>query len=157
MKEQFRPQAEAIFADAEVKIMCEGQPHLGAPLGTIGYTCITKFISEKVAQWSQELTILSAIAMTQPHDAFSAYTHGLYGKWSYLTRTVPSISHHLEPLDNLVRIQLVPHLTVHPLPGDLEMNLMSLPGRFGSLGIAMPSLQSNDFNASLKVTAPYEK
>ena len=103
MKEQFRSQAEAIFIDTEVKIKCGGRPHLGAPLETAGY--VSKFISEKVAQWSQKLTILSAIAMTQPHATFSAYVHGLYGKWSYVTQTLPLISHHLEPLDKFSKYE----------------------------------------------------
>ena len=33
VKEEFKSQAEAAFADTAVKIMCEGRPHLGAPWG----------------------------------------------------------------------------------------------------------------------------
>ena len=93
--------------------------------------------------------------MAQPHAMFSAYVHGRYDKWSYLTQKEPLISHHLEPLDKFVRTQLVTKLMAHPPPSDLEINLISLPARVGSLGIAMPSVQSIDnFNASLKVAAP---
>ena len=37
--------------------------------------------------------ILSDIAKSQPHAAFSALTHGLLNKWTYLSRVVPDISH----------------------------------------------------------------
>ena len=82
VKEEFNSQAEAAFADTEVKITCEGRPHLGVPLGTPEY--ISKYVSQKVCQWSHELTLLCAITTTQPHVAFAAYTHGLYGRWSNL-------------------------------------------------------------------------
>ena len=94
VKEKFKPQAEAAFADTAVRITCERWPHLGAPLGTADY--IEKFVSEKILQWSQELTLLYAITVTQPHAAFAAYTHGMYSKWSNLTRTVPEIGQQLE-------------------------------------------------------------
>ena len=153
VKEEFKSQAEAAFADTAVKIMCEGRPHLGAPLGSADY--IHKYVSEKVLQWSQELTLLSAIATTQPHAAFAAYSHGLYSKWSYLTRTVPEIGQQPKQLDVIVRQQLVPNLTSRPPPSDLEMNLLSLPARLGGIGVTLPSTNSSDnFKASLQVTAP---
>ena len=42
VKEKFKPQTEATFADTAVRITCEGRPHLGAPLGTADY--IVKFV-----------------------------------------------------------------------------------------------------------------
>ena len=90
---------------------------------------------------------------------YPVYTRGRHGVTNtYLTQRVPSISHHLEPLDKLVRTQLVTQLMALPPQSDLEMNLMSLPARPNGLGFAMPLLQSSDtFNASLKVTAPLQK
>ena len=116
---------------------------------------IHKYVSEKVLQWSQELTLLSAIATTQPHAAFAAYSHGLYSKWSYLTRTVPEIGQQLKQLDVIVRQQFVPNLTSRPPPSDLETNLLSLPAKLGGIGVTLPSTNSSDnFKASLEVTAP---
>ena len=71
---------EEIFAGTGVNITCEGRPYLGSPLGT------EDFVNEnKVEVWSSELTLLSSIALGQPHAAF-AYTHGLQSKWSFLSR-----------------------------------------------------------------------
>ena len=32
--------------------------------------------------------VLSDVAKSQPHAAFAALTHGLMGKWNFLSRTV---------------------------------------------------------------------
>lgn len=153
IKEEFRSEADAIFGDTQVKITCEGHPHLGAPLGSPEY--VSKYVREKIQEWSKELKLLSAIATTQPHAAFAAYTHGLAGKWSYLTRTVPSISDHLKVLDDILRSDFIPNLTGRPPPNDVDRKLMALPARLGGLGIGIPSQNSDDaFNASLLVTAP---
>ena len=82
-------------------------------------------------------------------------SHGLAGKWSYLTRTVPSISDHLKALDNILRSDFIPNLTGRPPPNDIERKLMALPARLGGLGIGISSQNSDDaFIASLLVTAP---
>ena len=93
VKEKFREQAEAAFADTAANIASEGRPHLGAPLGAPDY--VSRIVSEKVLTW------LSVIAATEPHTAFAAYTHGLINKGQYLTRTVPGIGNHLELSINL--------------------------------------------------------
>ena len=94
-KEEFKLEAEEVFADTSVQITVEGRPHLGAPLGCTAY--VSQFVSQKVQQWSTELRVLSEIASIQPHAAFAALTHGLSSKWSYVTRTTPSIGHLLQP------------------------------------------------------------
>ena len=120
-----------------MKITSEGHPHLGAPLGSPRY--VSKYVCEKIQEWSKELKLLSAIATTQPHTAFAAYTHGLAGKWSYLTRTVPSIRDHLKVLDDILRSDFIPNLTGRPPPNDIDRKLMALPARLGGLGISVPS------------------
>ena len=139
-----------------MKITSEGGPHLGAPLGSPEY--VSQYVSEKVQQWSKELKLLSAIAITKPHAAFAAYTHGLASKWSYLCRTTPFISPHLKVLEDVLRTEFIPNLTGRPPPNDVERKLLALPARLGGLGISDPSLNSDDaFKASLLVTAPLRK
>ena len=62
-------------------------------------------------EWSSSINILSDIAKSQPHAAFSALTHGLLSKWTYLSRVVPDISHLLVPLDDVLRKNLIPAIT----------------------------------------------
>ena len=152
-KAEFKLEAEAIFADTNVQITCDGRPHLGAPVGCSSY--IDQFVAQKAQQWSAELQLLSEVASSQPHAAFAALTHGLSSKWSYLTRTIPCTSHHLQSLDTVLRSALIPTLTGRPPPNDVDMSLFALPARLGGLGVPLPSIHADrDFEASLRVTAP---
>ena len=52
----------------------------------------------------------------KPHAAYSALTHGLSSKWSYLSRVTPNNSHLLNPLDVALRAKLLPALTGRSTP-----------------------------------------
>ena len=153
IKKEHESAAVALFGDTDVKITSEGRPHLGAPLGSPEY--VSSFISEKIQLWAKELKLLSAIATTQPHAAYAAYTHGLTGKWLHLARTVPSISSHLKVLDDILTTVFIPNLTGRPPPNEVDRRLLALPARLGGLGVSMLSSTSDDnFVASMSVTAP---
>ena len=106
------------FQDSHVNITAEGRSHLGAALGTQSY--VSQFVNTKVQQWCNELKTLSSIASTQPHAAFAAFTHGVSSKWTHLICTIPSISYLLQPLEDILRHQLIPTLTGRPPPNNLE-------------------------------------
>ena len=38
------------------------------------------FVSEKVLEWTKEIEVLSAFAVSQPHASCACYTHGLFSK-----------------------------------------------------------------------------
>ena len=82
---------------------------------------------------------LAIIAVTQPHAAYSALTHGLMNKWTYLSRTIPDIGPQLRPLNDALRSALFTALTGRPPPSDLECKLFALPARLGALGLSIPS------------------
>ena len=88
-KDQYLHNAANIFSDSGVKITSHGRPYLGAPLGSQEF--IEEYLSNKVGEWTSNVTILSKIAVSQPYAAYSALTHGFSSKWSYLSR-VPPIS-----------------------------------------------------------------
>ena len=46
----------------------------GTPLGTCEYT--EQYIKERVSCWIGDLQLLADIAKSQPHAAYSAFTHG---------------------------------------------------------------------------------
>ena len=94
-------EATSVFGDTNVKITCNGRPYLWSALGSHSFT--SEFVMGKVKQWTKELKSLSKIAASQPHAAFAAYTHGMVSKWSYISRTIPDISHHLRSLENTIR------------------------------------------------------
>ena len=97
----------------------DGRPYLGAALGT------QEYIASQVE--------------SQPHATFSALTHGLMNKWTYLSRTIPDIGPLLTPLDHVLCSVLLPALTGRPPPSKLECKLFALPARMGGLGISTPS------------------
>ena len=166
VKKEFQPLAES----TQVQITSEGHPHLGTPLGTPDY--VSQYVSDKVHRslnYSLQLPTLNHMLL-------------LHMDWlSFLSRTVPSISHHMKVLENIVQTELIPSLTGCPplneidrklmaLPvrlgglgigipipplNEIDRKLMALPVRLGGLGIGIPSMNSNDnFNASLLVTRP---
>ena len=125
-------------------------------MGTHSYT--DQFVPEKVDQWSNEVRLLSAIATTQPHAAFAAFTHGLSCKWSYLSRTQPNMSNHLQPLENVIRLEFIPALTGNPPPSDADRALFALPARLGGLGLRNPvSLADSKHSSSKLISQPLVK
>ena len=140
-----------MFAGSGVNVTLDGRPYLGAVIGSQEY--VEEYVSSKVREWSSSINILSDIAKSQPHAAFSALTHGLLSKWTYLSRVVPDISHLLVPLDNVLRTNLIPAITGRPPPNDLECDLFGLPARHGGLGIRIPSKNADrELQSSEKVT-----
>ena len=152
-KEAHFSTASALFANTGVQVTTEGRPYLGSAIGSREFTI--SHVQEKVGQWTQELENLATIAMTQPHAAYAAFTHGLTSKWSYLTRTTRDVSSLLQPLELVIRSKFIPALTGQPPPDDELRNLLALPARLGGMALTNPTTQAdNEFSASLKVTDP---
>ena len=153
VKEDHYSEAELIFGGSGVRLTKEGRPHLGAPLGTSAYR--NKFLSSKVIEWCAEIEALAGVANTEPHAAYAACTHGMFSKWSFLSRVVPDIGPLLQPLEDSIRYKLLPVLTGRPPFNDLDRQLTPLPAKFGGLGIFDPSERSKlEFDASVRVTQP---
>ena len=155
-KEVCHSRAIAAFQDTGINVTCVGRPCLGAALGTLAY--IDQFMSEKVDQWCDDLQLLSAIATTQPHAAFAAFGHGLSSKWSYISQTLPHISHLFQPLENIIRMVFIPSLTGQLHPSDSDRDLFALPVRLGGLGLRNPMKCSClEFSASRQICEPLMK
>ena len=141
------------FANSGINVTSCGRPYLGAAIGSEEYC--NKFVRSKIEEWSANISTLSDIAKTQPHAAYSAFTHGLASKWTYLCRVQPSITESLKPIDNLLRAELIPALTNRPPPSHQESVLFDLPARHGGLGIRLPSLHADREHQSSKlITKP---
>ena len=76
--EDYLKEAKDKLKDSGVSITTEGKRHLGAAIGTPQF--ISSYIQHKVTNWVNEVEHLSAIATTQPHAAYAAFTHGLKHK-----------------------------------------------------------------------------
>ena len=62
-----------------------------------------EYVVKKVKLWSEEIHVLSFFAqMHEAHSAYIAFTHGVVHKWNFLMRTVQSISHLFQPLEDVI-------------------------------------------------------
>ena len=136
-----------------MSITKEGKRHLGAAIGNDAFK--EEYVREKVATWVEEVKRLTLIAESQPHAAYAAFTHGLASKWTFLARTIPDISNHFQPLEDVIRQCFLPVLTGQSPFSDSTRDLMVLPTRLGGLGIENPVMQATKKrDTSCKVTAP---
>ena len=144
--------AQNIFENSQIKITTSGKRHLGAALGSQDFK--KEYISEKVEQWMKEIGKLSEIAESQPQAAYSAYVHGYQHKFRYFLRTIANIREELKPLDELITSKLIPSIIGSQL-GDIERDIISLPVRYGGMGIESPSSVSDDeYARSKQITGP---
>ena len=153
VKTEHAARAREMFADTDINITTEGKRHLGAVIGSRSYT--EEYVAGKVEKWSEEIKKLANIAQTQPHAAYSLYTHGLSSRWSFLSRTIPDIADLLKPLEETIQQHLIPALTGRPPCSREERDLLALPVRLGGMGITNPvSTSHRNFEASTRLTSP---
>ena len=112
-------------------------------------------MQRKVADWVSEIEHLSSIAVTHPHAAYTAYTHGLSSIWTFLARVIPEIGDLLCPLEEAIRHRFLTALTGKTALTDIERDLLALPVRLGGMGISNPTKQASQHHStSIRVTAP---
>ena len=140
VKEGYKDEATSTFEGTQVVITEEGQKYLGSAIGK--QTFIESYVQQKVPTWIDELDRLSSIAITQPHAAFTAFTHGLTSRWTYLARTTPNIEDLIKPLEETIRKIFLPNLTGQNVFNGMERDLLALPARLGRLGILDPCKKS---------------
>ena len=68
-------EAQCLFSNTGIKLTTDGQRHLGVAIGTSNFRA--QYAAEKVTKWCNELHRLADFAKTQPHAAYSAFTHGI--------------------------------------------------------------------------------
>ena len=117
-----------------------------------------KYVTALVDDWKQQLKILAKIAKTEPQAAYSAFVGGFKGKLTYFMRTIPELDEFLKPIKDTIRNELIPALTGGHICSDNERKLLSLPSRYGGLGIPIFTLcAQQEYVNSRKVTAALSK
>ena len=122
--------------DTGIEIVTSGARHLGAAVGTIEFQ--RDYVQKKVDAWIESVRTLSEIAETEPHAAYSAYTHCLQSNWTFLCRTMPGKAEWFQPLEDTIRQVFIPKLLKRDV-NNLERDLLSLPARMGGMGITKPT------------------
>ena len=103
----------------------------------------------QVEKWVLEIETLASIASSQPHAAYTAFTHGLAACWNYVPCTISDLGDLLDPVEKAIRHKLLPALTGMSVVSDLKGELFSLPVHLGGLNIANPSKNAaSQHNAS---------
>ena len=144
MKPDKLEQAKVLFKGTEVGVNTEGSKDTGIEVsaqGTrhlvaVGTEAFKRFyVSNKVKLWVETVRKLSKIAETEPHAAFTAYTHALQSQWIFISRVMPNISELFQPLEDAIRMVLLKTLLKKD-PNDVERKMIGLPARLGGLGMA---------------------
>ena len=153
VKEGYKDEAVSTFEGTQVVITEEGKKYLESAIGKRSF--IESYVQQKVTTWVNELERLSSIAITQPHAAFAAFTHGLTSRWTYLARTTPNTEDLIKPLEDTIRKVLLPNLTGQNAFNDTERDLLALPARLGGLGIFDPCKKSTlHYSTCETISAP---
>ena len=96
--------------------------------------------------------MLCKIARCEPQAAYSGFIRGFKHQPIYFMRTIPNIKTQLKQLDDVIRTELIPAVTGGINWSDTERRLMSLPPRFGGLGIPIfsePTQKEYEFSTIL--------
>ena len=109
VKERCYQEATELFRDTGVMITDEGSRYLGAAIGRDSF--LQSYIKTKVDEWMGELKKLAVFAQTQPQAAYSAYVTGLRGRWAFLCRTMKVPEPMFQPLEDIVKSEMIPALT----------------------------------------------
>ena len=151
IKPHQQAEAENVFQGTGIKLTTDGQRHLGAALGSNMFR--EDFVNNLVEAWVKQISVLSKIAKIDPHSAYTAYTHGLRHKYTYVMRTIPNAGNLLQPLENAIRNQLIPTLTEQHQISEIERSLIALPVKLGGLGIPNPCKDAqHEFENSIHLT-----
>ena len=75
VKEEHEVCAIEVFDGTGVQITTEGKGHLGAAIGSRSFA--EEYVSSKVEEWTEEIKRLAKVAVSQPHAAYAAFTHGM--------------------------------------------------------------------------------
>ena len=126
-------EGQNLFADSRVNILTEEKRHVGAVIASTEYRA--EYVKDLVKDWNNQLTILSAIAETQPQAAYSTFVCGFENKLNYFPRTIPNIRHLLLPLERTIGNKFIPAVIGGHICNDKERVLISLPKRYDGLAI----------------------
>ena len=153
VKDSVLDEAWEVFKGTGVQIKSDGCRLLGSALGKTDF--VQNFIREKANSLVGLIHVLSDVAKSQPQAAYAALTHGLMGRWTFLTQTTESAGSLLKPVERAISYKLIPLITGRDPPGEQERKMLSLPVRLGGLGIKNPTVSAGlEFKLSRQTTKP---
>ena len=156
-KPEYADAARKMFEGTGISVSTAGECYLGGAIGAASF--IQQYIERKVNLWVREIEKLSKFAVTQPHAAYAAFTHGLSSRWNYLLRVTDwealSSIEILQPLETAIQSLFIPALSGQPPPNELVRDMLALPARLGGLGLTNPVATAEEQQAASQlISAP---
>ena len=112
-------------------------------------------MNNKVENLIEEIKRLAKAAVSQPHGAYTVFSHGMSSRWTYLMRSIPNIHDILLPLEDAITQHLIPVLRGRRSCSAAEREGLALLVRLGGLGLINPAtLSSPSLQASEMLTKP---
>ena len=143
-------EAQCLFSNTGIKLTTDGQRHLGTAIGTSNFRA--QYAAEKVMKWFSELHRLASFAKIQPHAAYSAFTHGILSQYTYFMKTIPGMQEFIKPVDDVIRLELLPTL-LNSIAPEVDRQLCLLLLRHGGLGcLILSEITESQFKASQTIT-----
>ena len=100
-----------------------------------------------------QLDILTSIAKTEPHAAYTGFVSGFKHKMTYFMRTIPKMADALRPLDEKLNKEFIPAITEGHVCSHTQRMLLSLPVRLGGMGIPiLTELCESEYKNSKRAT-----
>ena len=111
-----------------------------------------KYVSEKVANWVQDVEQLTKIAKEEPQLALAGFNKALCMRWCFVQRTISGIRDLFQPLEDVIREKLIPAVVGRKV-SDIEREILALPVRFGGIGLMNPVETADlEFETSVRIT-----
>ena len=146
-------EAVQIFEGTGINITKDGRKYLGGFVGTTEAS--EQYVQELLNDWVEQLQELTKIAKSEPQAAYSAFVSGFQHKMTYFIRTIPDLTNILKPLDDYLTEHFIPAITEGHILSEADRKLISLPVRYGGLGIPIyQELCTREYNNSRKATSP---
>ena len=153
LKEEKNEEAIQIFEGTGINITTHGRKYLGGFVGTEASS--EEYVQELIDEWIKQLQELTKIAKSEPQASYSAFVSGFQHKMMYFIRTIPDLQDILKPLDDYLTEHFIPAITEGHILSQADRELISLPVRYGGLGIPIyQELCTREYENSRKVTSP---
>ena len=123
------------FESTGINITEDGKRHLEAVIGSTEYR--ENYVTQKVNTWLDELNMLRGITRIEHQAAYSCFVSGYKHRFTYIMRTIPNISHQLQKIDELILTKFIPAITGGIYDNPDERCLLSLPAKYGGLGLSI--------------------
>ena len=151
IKEEKYDEAKQIFDGTGINITTQGRKYLGGYVGT--KEGAEEYVQELVIDWITQLQELTKIAKSEPQTAYSAFVSGFQHKMTYYIRTIPNLAPILKPLDDYLTENFIPAITEGHILSEADRKLISLPVRYGGLGIPIyQEVCTREYEFSRKAT-----